>query len=742
MITKLITRLLYFLIEIIERFEYRNLELDEHDINKKIINSISNLNFRVMSDSGWVDATDIHITQPYTIYDIELENGLSMDCADNHIVFDDSLNQIFVSNLFVGDLVQTGLGLSKVKKIQRKNCKLSMFDLTIDHPNHRFYTNGILSHNTINAAIAMLHFVTFNNDKNIMIVANIRGTTVEIIDKIKNIYIQLPFFLKSGIKNWNQQSMIFENGCRIKSAARSKTPAIGFTIDFLYLDEFAHIPSNIIEPYYTAAFPTVSAIENSKIVITSTPNGMNLFYRLLTDAERPDGDSLKNNYKAMRVYWYQVPGRFVTFFRLNQHKMWEHGVTKEFIFDKVQEKFGDLTKVEIRFNSDLMKDVIYVYNNDACPDAEVKKFQVVKEDGTELSIFSLSEVTTWKEEAIKDIGGEDAFNQEYGLRFVNATRSLLSESLIDQLLNNKRNFVWEDIYELNRRIKFPYNDLKWIDDDSIFNPLVRNSVKGVMSVDISEGLGQDYSVINIFKISPKPLDIVELQKINYDNISDFFCLEQIGLFRSNVVSVKQLAEVFYTLLFEYFNYENFKVVLELNNYGNEFLAHLPNLFDGANNYGSSVFFRYKHRADATEEKIGLKIGENKNMLVRDYQDAMDKKKFIIYHEDNIREITTFVKHITSAGNVRYAADIGHDDTVMTLVNLSSVFSRWDYRELVEDYASKIVDSNLLSAWKDYMKRSDFSESADYSSIINVNKQRKFMRQIKETGADKNWFGRI
>jgi superfamily II DNA or RNA helicase len=114
---------------------------------------------------------------------------------------------------------------------------------------------------TVNAAIAMLHFITFNNDKNIMIVANIRSTTIEIIDKIKNIYIQLPFFLKVGIKNWNQQSITFENGCRIKSSARSKTPAIGYTIDFLYLDEFAHIPSNIIEPYYTAAFPTVSAIE-------------------------------------------------------------------------------------------------------------------------------------------------------------------------------------------------------------------------------------------------------------------------------------------------------------------------------------------------------------------------------------------------------------------------------------------------------------------------------------------------
>jgi len=594
---------------------------------------------------------------------------------------------------------------------------------------------------TINAAITMLHFITFNNDKNIMIVANIRGTTIEIIDKIRNIYAQLPFFLKAGIKNLNQQSMIFDNGCRIKSSARSKTPAIGFTIDFLYLDEFAHIPSNIIEPYYTAAFPTVSAIENSKIVITSTPNGMNLFYRLLSDAERPDGDPLKNNYKPMRVYWHQVPGRFVTFFRLNNHKMYEHGLTKEYIFEQVQRQFGEHTKVEMKFIPDLIKDVIYIYNNDACTDKIVKEFQIVKEDDMELPIYAVSEVTTWKEEAIKDIGGEDAFNQEYGLRFVNATRSLLSENLIEQLLNNKKNYVYEEIPELTKRLKFSYDDLHWVDDDDVFSPIMRNSAKGVISVDISEGLGQDYSIINIFKISPKSQETVEIQQGNYTQLSDFFCLEQIAIYRSNFVSVKQLAELFYTLLFEYFNYENFKVVLELNNYGNEFLAHLPYVFDGNNNYGSSVFFRYKHRADSTEERVGLKVGENKNMLVKDYQDAMDKKNFIITNENNIREITTFVKHITSSGNIRYAADIGHDDTVMTLVNAASVFSKYDFREMIEDCASKIVDSGTLNSWKEILKRGDHKDGIDYSSIINVNRQRKFMSQYKnQNGGGKNWFG--
>ena len=260
--------------------------------------------------------------------------------------------------------------------------------------------------------------------------------------------------------------------------------------------------------------------------------------------------------------------------------------------------------------------------------------------------------------------------------------------------------------------------------NSVFIPAERKSVRGVISVDISEGLGQDYSVINIFKISPKGEETIELQHHTYTNLTDFFCLEQIGIFRSNHVSVKQLAELFYVLLFEYFDYENFKVVLELNNYGNEFLAHLPNIFNGNNNYGSSVFFRYKHRVDSTDEKIGLKIGENKNMLVKDYQDSMEKKSIIITNEDNIREITTFVKHITSSGNIRYAADMGHDDTVMTLVNISSVFSKYEFKEMVEDCAPKLLDPNKISYYRNLLGKVDYVEGIDYQALLNVNKRRR------------------
>ena len=734
-----ITYFLYKLIEKIENYELRNNDLDQNDISKKILYSIKTNNLKVKTDTGYQPVSEIHSTQPFDVYRIDLDN-YHLECADNHIVFDKYFNEVFVKDLKKGDYIITETGIQKINSIGKKGYTLSMFDLTVDHPNHRFYTNGILSHNTISASIFMLHTILFSNDKNIMIVANKGDTAVEIVDKIKSIYSLLPFFLKPGIKTWNQKSLTFENGCRIKTSARSKTPAIGFTIDVLYLDEFAHIPSNIIEPYYTAAYPTVSAVQNSKIIITSTPNGMNLFHKLLTDAERPEGDPLKNNYKPMRVYWHQVPGRFVTYLRLNNHRLYEHGVTKEEIFEGIRQRYPEkITKTHMGFNSDFQKDIISVFNNEQCTDEDVKNLTFIDSKGFEVPLRAIGEMTTWKEEAVKDIGGEDAFNQEYGLRFINSSKSLLNEAIIDNLLNNKKNYKFEEIFEFENKLRFSYKDLRWVDDDEIFMPINRKTEKVIISVDISEGLGQDYSIMNIFKISKKDMDLIESQKASYKSVTDFIRLEQFGLFRSNLISVKQLAEILYILAFEYFNPDNVKIVLELNNYGNTLLAELPHVFDGNNQYGSSIFFRYKHRADATEEKVGLKVGENKNMMVKDYQDLMISKGFSINNEETVREITTFVKHTTTAGNTRYAADVGHDDCVMTIVNTTSIFSKNDFKEMVEDTLQK--DPTFKNYVEDCLRGLEYTETVDYSQLLSVRRKvlnrNKTVNDVNSTGI--NWF---
>ena len=617
-----------------------------------------------------------------------------------------------------------------------KYCKVKTEDGTVNNIKLRKYQKEVLDDfvgkrfnilcasrqvgKTILTSIFMIHTILFKNDKNIMIIANKGDTANEIVEKVKAIYGLLPFFLKPGIKVWNQKSLTFDNGCKIKTSARSKTPAIGFTIDILYMDEFAHIPSTIIEPYYTAAYPTVSSLDNSKIIITSTPNGMNLFHKLLINGERLPGDPLKNRYNARRVYWYEVDGRFVTYIRLDPYKLKQHGLEKEIILSKVEQEFGSKTKVELKWDNDIERYVIHVFNNDDVSDTEVKTFSFLHND-MEISLLELAELTTWKEEAIKGIGSLDAFNQEYGLRFINSSRSLLNENIINELLNKKKDYEFIEIDKFSDKLRFNYEDLKWVQDEEIFKIESVKDYKIVLSVDISEGLGQDYSIINIFKIDLKSKELIEKQKQSCSSIVDFFCLEQIGTFRNNYISIKQLSELLYMICFELLEPENTKVVLELNNYGGTLLAEMPNIFEGNNEYGSNIFFRYKHRVDSTEEKIGLKIGESsKKILIKEYQDLMSKKSFSITNPDNINEITTFVKHTTTAGNIRYAADgSAHDDLVMTVVNACSAFQKVQFQEMAEEWLEKHASTEMRNYINECLEQSEYIETVDYKQVLDV-----------------------
>jgi hypothetical protein len=608
--------------------------------------------------------------------------------------------------------------------------------ISVDNISKLFLTNYFIpTHNTVTSGIMVLHFILFNNSKNALLTANVLDTVIEILDKIKEIYQRLPFFLQQGVKNFNMKSMVLENKSRIKGFATTKTSSIGNTGDLLMMDEFAFVPDNIADKFYKSIIPTIANIDNSKIIISSTPNGFNLYSKILFDAERQDGDPQKNNFHAKRVYWYQIPKRFVTYIRLDKIKMEKFGIIKEEILKYIIEKYPssnkDLVSI-MKFSEELKKDIIHVYNNDECTEEDI-----LRESYNDIRFIEFADITTWKRETMKDLGSEDAFNQEYDLRFTNSSRSLLSEHIIDNLLTSKKEYVWEQMFELDNKLKWSYKDLKWVSDDSIFIPLHRKNYRVIITVDLSEGLGQDYSIINIFKIVPKSREIIDSQVESYSKISDFFGLEQIGIFRSNVVSVKQLAEILYLISFEYFNEENVKIVLELNTYGSELLAHLPHVFDGNNNYGSSIFVKYKHRADATEEKIGLKVNDNKNLLIKTFQDAMTNKSILINEPTTIHEISTFVKIITNAGNITYKGEGANDDSCMTAIHSSTVLDKNFFKEICEDMLS-IIDSELSMYIKEKLKLVEYSGGADYTAILNVNKMRRNAKQNRNT--NNNWFG--
>ena len=157
---------------------------------------------------------------------------------------------------------------------------------------------------TICSSIFIAWYVLFNFDKNALILSNKGATTREIIDKGKTILENLPFFLKPGVNKWDVFNTKFDNGCRIIGQTTTKKAAIGFTIHLLFMDEFAHIPANFVNTFYENVYPTVSASANSKVIITSTPNGFNKFYDIYDAADKG-----LSEYTPFRVDWWDVPGR-------------------------------------------------------------------------------------------------------------------------------------------------------------------------------------------------------------------------------------------------------------------------------------------------------------------------------------------------------------------------------------------------------------------------------------------------
>ena len=150
----------------------------------------------------------------------------------------------------------------------------------------------------------LLHYVLFNAEVNVAILANKGAVARELLSRLQLAYEHLPKFLQQGVTVWNKGNIELENGSKILASATSGSAVRGSSFNIIFLDEFAHVPNTIAESFFTSVYPTISSGETTKVFIVSTPLGMNLFYKMWIDAEEK-----RNNYIPIEVHYTQVPGR-------------------------------------------------------------------------------------------------------------------------------------------------------------------------------------------------------------------------------------------------------------------------------------------------------------------------------------------------------------------------------------------------------------------------------------------------
>jgi hypothetical protein len=437
-----------------------------------------------------------------------------------------------------------GLQPFKLRGYQRKLIETYKNDLRV------ILLSARQSGKTTTTAAFILWYVCFTPDKTVAILANRKATAIEILSRILLMLEELPFFLQPGAKVLNRGSVEFANNSRIVADATTSKSIRGYSINFLYLDEFAHVP-NAVE-FFTSSYPTITSGKTSKIIISSTPNGLNLFYSLWNEAVKN-----KNGFTPVKVDWWEVEGR----------------------------------------------------------DEEWKRQQV-------------------------SILGEDGFAQEYGNEFIGSSNTLIRPSVLKSLTSVEK---YEKINEDLMIIEEPKKDHFYI-----------------ACIDVSRGVGRDYSTIIVVDVTEFPLQIV-------------------ATYRSNKISPLVFPDEIFRICKKY---NNAFALIERNANGMDVAEILYNDLEYEEIFSTK-----------TKQKMGqiLTFGKGKNKYLGVemtksvkrrgcslFKTLVEEQKIVNWTDDILLELYNFVKKGDS-----FSADVdSHDDLITPLILLSWAINEEYFKELI------------------------------------------------------------
>ncbi len=382
----------------------------------------------------------------------------------------------------------------------------------------------------------MLWAVLFNPDYTVGILANKGQLAREILGRLQRAYEYLPLWLQQGIITWNKGNIELENGSKIYAYATSNSGVRGGTYNLIFLDEFAFVPHNMAQEFFTATYPVISSGKTTKVIIVSTPNGLNLFYKMWIDAIEK-----RSSYTPIEVHWSMVPGR--------------------------------------------------------------------DED--------------WKKETIRNTS-EEQFRQEFETEFIGSSATLISGSKL-------------------RSLAF-FNPISTIDQLDMYEEPKEGHVY-IATVDCSEGVGQDYSAINIIDATQTPY-------------------KQVAKYRANDLPLLFFPNIIYSIGMKY---NEAYILIETNNIGQQVVDILHYDLEYENIYkidqhhikGQTISGGFRRNAS-----FGIKTTKSvKKIGCANLKTLIETDKLILVDFDTIAELNSFVRVRDS-----YAAEEGnYDDLAMGLV---------------------------------------------------------------------------
>ena len=408
----------------------------------------------------------------------------------------------------------------------------------------------------------LLPYILFNDNVNIGILANKASTARDLLARLATAYENLPKWIQQGVVVWNKGNIELENGSKILAASTSASAVRGMSFNIIFLDEFAFVPNHIADSFFASVYPTITSGKSTKVIIISTPQGMNHFYKMWMDAV-----SGRNGYTYHEVHWSQVPGR--------------------------DQK--------------------------------------------------------WKEETIKNTS-QRQFTQEFECEFLGSVDTLISAAKLKAL-------VFEEPITRNKGL-------------DVFEKPKENS-EYLMTVDVSRGIGGDYSAFIVYDITTVPYRIVA--KYRNNEIKPM-------LFPSVINDVAR-------------GYNNAWVLCEVNDIGDQ-VASILN-FDLE--YPNVLMCAMRGRAgqivgqgfSGNKTQLGVKMSITvKKVGCANLKQIIEDDKLIFNDYDIINELTTFIQKKQS-----FEADEGfHDDLVMCMVIFAWLVQQDYFKEMTDnDIRQRIYD---------------------------------------------------